>query len=128
MAKRVLVVDDERSIVRLTQINLERAGYEVTTAFDGIEALEAVTDQPPDLIVLDWIMPRKDGKQVLHDLQADPRYRDIPVVMLTGKAQDADVFKGWSSGITAYLTKPFDPHELLVFVSRIFEAQEHNEG
>jgi two-component system alkaline phosphatase synthesis response regulator PhoP/two-component system response regulator VicR len=120
--RRILVVDDERHIVRLVQVNLERAGYEVLTAYDGIEAMEKVKTESPDMVVLDVMMPRMDGFEVLKNLQADPRYQNIPVIMLTAKAQDADIFKGWASGVSSYLTKPFNPRELLVFVERIFQS------
>ncbi|NPV48284.1 MAG: response regulator [Armatimonadetes bacterium] len=122
MARKILVVDDERHIVRLVQVNLERAGYEVVTAYDGVEALEKMKTENPDMVVLDVMMPRMDGFEVLKNLQADPRYQDVPVIMLTAKAQDADIFKGWASGVSSYLTKPFNPRELLVFVERIFQS------
>jgi len=124
MGKRILVVDDERHIVRLVQVNLERAGYEILTAYDGIEALDKVKTESPDMVVLDVMMPRMDGFEVLKNLQADPRYQNIPVIMLTAKAQDADIFKGWASGVSSYLTKPFNPRELLVFVERIFQSMD----
>ncbi|MGD9496112.1 MAG: response regulator transcription factor [Armatimonadota bacterium] len=124
MAKKILVVDDERHIVRLVEVNLARAGYEVDTAYDGIEALEKVKSGHPDMIVLDVMMPRMDGFEVLKRLQADPETQDIPVIMLTAKAQDADIFRGWSSGVSSYLTKPFNPRELLTFVERIFQSLE----
>jgi len=120
--KRILAVDDERHIVRLIQVNLERAGYQVATAFDGSEALKKVEAEKPDLIVLDVMMPRMDGFEVLKRLQANPDTRGIPVIMLTAKAQDADVFRGWSSGVSAYLTKPFNPLELVTFVRRILSG------
>lgn len=127
--KKVLAVDDERHIVRLIQVNLERAGYQVATAFDGPEALKKVETDKPDLIVLDVMMPRMDGFEVLKRLQANPETREIPVVMLTAKAQDADVFRGWSSGVSAYLTKPFNPLELITFVKRILSGfDEYDEG
>jgi two-component system alkaline phosphatase synthesis response regulator PhoP/two-component system response regulator VicR len=127
--KKVLAVDDERHIVRLIQVNLERAGYQVATAFDGPEALKKVEADKPDLIVLDVMMPRMDGFEVLKRLQANPETREIPVVMLTAKAQDADVFRGWSSGVSAYLTKPFNPLELITFVKRILSGfDEYDEG
>ena len=125
MAKTILVVDDERHIVRLVQVNLERAGYEVTTAYDGVEALEAVQSELPDMIILDVMMPRMDGFETLKKLRADDKSKEIPVIMLTAKAQDADIFKGWSSGVDSYLTKPFNPRELLAFVDRIFQSLEH---
>lgn len=122
MPKKILAVDDERHIVRLVEVNLQRAGYEVVTAFDGKEALEKVKSESPDLIVLDVMMPYMDGFEVLKNLKADSETRDIPVIMLTAKAQDADVFRGWQSGVDCYLTKPFNPMELLTFVKRIFDS------
>ena len=122
MAKKILVVDDERHIVRLVEVNHTRAGYEIATAYDGIEALEKVKAEKPDMIVLDVMMPRMDGFEVLKRLQADTSTQDIPVIMLTAKAQDADIFRGWSSGVSSYLTKPFNPRELLTFVERIFQS------
>ncbi len=124
MARKILVVDDERHIVRLVEVNLTRAGYEVATAYDGVEALEKIADDLPDMIILDVMMPRMDGFEVLKKLQSDAKYKDIPVIMLTAKAQDADIFKGWQSGVSSYLTKPFNPKELLVFVERIFQSME----
>lgn len=128
MAKKILVVDDERHIVRLVEVNLTRAGYDVVSAYDGVEALEKVAEDIPDMIVLDVMMPRMDGFEVLKNLQADPKYKDIPVIMLTAKAQDADIFKGWQSGVSSYLTKPFNPKELLVFVQRIFQSLDDPRG
>jgi two-component system alkaline phosphatase synthesis response regulator PhoP len=127
--KTILAVDDERHIVRLIQVNLERAGYQVTTAFDGPDALQKVEADKPDLIVLDVMMPKMDGFEVLKRLQANPETRSIPVIMLTAKAQDTDVFRGWSSGVSAYLTKPFNPLELITFVKRILSGfDDYDEG
>jgi two-component system, OmpR family, alkaline phosphatase synthesis response regulator PhoP len=122
MPKKILAVDDERHIVRLVEVNLQRAGYEVVTAYDGREALEKVKTENPDLVVLDVMMPYMDGFEVLKNLKGDPTTADIPVIMLTAKAQDADVFRGWQSGVDCYLTKPFNPMELLTFVKRIFDS------
>jgi two-component system, OmpR family, alkaline phosphatase synthesis response regulator PhoP len=119
MPKKILAVDDERHIVRLVQVNLERAGYTVVTAFDGREALEKVESEQPDLVVLDVMMPYMDGFEVLQTLRKNQSTRDLPVIMLTAKAQDADVFRGWQSGVDFYLTKPFNPIELISFVKRI---------
>jgi len=126
--KKILAVDDEKHIVRLVQVNLERAGYQVVTANDGKEALEQVAAENPDLVVLDVMMPYMDGFEVLQNLRRNPATRDIPVIMLTAKAQDADVFKGWQSGVDCYLTKPFNPMELLSFVKRIFDSMDGGPG
>jgi two-component system alkaline phosphatase synthesis response regulator PhoP/two-component system response regulator VicR len=124
MPKKILAVDDERHIVRLVQINLEKQGYEVVTASNGREALEAAREARPDLIVMDVMMPEMDGFEALEKMKADPELSSIPVIMLTAKAQDADVFSGWQKGADLYLTKPFNPAELLTFVKRIFSSQE----
>jgi two-component system alkaline phosphatase synthesis response regulator PhoP/two-component system response regulator VicR len=116
--KRVLAVDDERNIRRLIEVTLVRAGYQVAQAEDGRQALEMIKASPPDLVVLDVMMPYMDGFEVLRTLKADPKTADIPVIMLTAKAQDADVFRGWQGGVDCYLTKPFQPQELLVFAHR----------
>jgi two-component system alkaline phosphatase synthesis response regulator PhoP len=118
--KKILVVDDEKHVARLIQINLERGGYTTSIASDGTQALEQVANDPPDLIVLDWMMPKMNGMETLKRLRSNPATEDIPVIMLTAKAEDRDVFMGWQSGVDCYLTKPFNPMELLVFVERIF--------
>lgn len=119
MAKKILVVDDERAIVRLIQARLEREGYEIITAYDRVEALEKVASEKPDLICLDDKMPRMDGFKVMEVLQSDPAKKDIPVIMVADGARDADVFKGWRSGIMSYLTKPCKPEEVVHFVNKI---------
>ena len=124
MPLKILVCDDERHIVRLIQVNLERQGYQVITAFDGKEGLEKVRAEKPDLCVLDVMMPYMDGFEVLQNLRKNPSTRELPVIMLTAKAQDADVFRGWQSGVDCYLTKPFNPMELISFVKRIFSSQD----
>ncbi len=127
MAKKILAVDDEKHILRLVQINLEKAGYEVLTGTNGREAVEKVRAEKPDLVVMDVMMPEMDGFEALQTLKADPATADVPVIMLTAKAQDADVFHGWQSGADLYLTKPFNPTELLTFVKRILSAHDEEE-
>ena len=125
--RKILVVDDERHIVRLIQVNLERQGYQVVTAHDGKEALEKVASEKPDLVVLDVMMPYMDGFEVLRTLRRNPETAELPVIMLTAKAQDQDAFRGWQEGVDMYLTKPFNPQELLTFVKRIFRSREMGE-
>lgn len=126
MAKKILAVDDEKNIIRLIEVNLTRQGYEVVTASDGRQALEKVAREQPDMIVLDVMMPYLDGFEVLTELKKHPDTRDIPVIMLTAKAQDADVFNGYKRGADCYLTKPFNPSELNQFIKRIFDSYEHD--
>lgn len=116
---RILVCDDDPVILRLLQVNLELEGYEVLMAHNGEEALDIARDQSPDLIILDVMMPRMDGYQTVEALKADEHTRGIPVVFLSAKAQQADIEKGLDYGVEDYLTKPFDPTELLEVVQRI---------
>jgi len=119
MPLKVLVCDDERHIVRLIQVNLERQGYTVVTAFDGREGLEKIRSEKPNLVVLDVMMPYMDGFEVLKTIRREPETENLPVIMLTAKAQDKDVFEGYHYGADMYLTKPFNPMELVTFVKRI---------
>ena len=116
---KILVCDDERHIVRLIQVNLERQGWNVVTAYDGKEGLEKISSEKPDLIVLDVMMPYMDGFEVLKSIRKEPSTEKLPVIMLTAKAQDKDVFEGYHYGADMYLTKPFNPRELVTFVKRI---------
>lgn len=125
---KILAVDDEKHIVRLVQITLEKEGYELITASNGREALEKVASEQPDLVVMDVMMPEMDGLEALAKLKDDPETSHIPVIMLTAKAQDSDVFRGWQSGADLYLTKPFNPSELVTFVRRIFATDEDSDG
>lgn len=125
---KVLVCDDERHIVRLIQINLEKQGYQVITAYDGKEGLEKIRSEKPDLVVLDVMMPYMDGFEVLKNLRREPETENLPVIMLTAKAQDKDVFEGYHYGADMYLTKPFNPNELIMFVKRIAQGKEEASG
>ena len=126
MAHKILAVDDEKHIVRLVQINLQKEGYEVITASNGREALEQVEREKPDLVIMDVMMPEMGGFEALQEMKANEATSTVPVIMLTAKAQDADVFEGWKSGADLYLTKPFNPQELLTFVKRILQDKINN--
>lgn len=107
--RKVLVVDDEPDVLLLCRVNLEFEGYEVVEAADGEAAMEHVRAERPDVVLLDVMMPRMDGWQVLQAIKADEQLRSIPVVMLTAKVQDQDQIRGWSEGVADYITKPFSP-------------------
>ena len=115
----ILIVDDEPHIRRLVQVNLERVGYKTRQVNDGQQCLDEVKREHPDLILLDWMMPVLNGMDTMKALQADPKDCEVPVVFLTAKGQDEDIFKGWASGAWSYITKPFNPREVLAFVDRI---------
>ncbi len=112
-SRRVLVVDDEPGMVRLLKTNLERLRIEVETARDGVEALEKIASQRFDLVLLDVMMPRKDGFEVLKELRTNPETENLFVVMLSAKVQDKDVFNAYHYGADMYLTKPLNPKEIL---------------
>lgn len=106
---KVLVVDDEPDVLLLCRVNLEFEGYQVVEAADGEAAMERIRAERPDVVLLDVMMPKMDGWQVLSAIKEDPELKDIPVVMLTAKVQDQDQIRGWSQGAADYVTKPFSP-------------------
>ena len=116
---RVLVVDDSAPIRELIVVNLELEGYDVRTAVDGLQGLEVLSVWRPDVVTLDVVMPRLDGFDTLARLRSDPATADLPVVLVTGRAQAADRSRGDELGADDYLTKPFEPAELVAVVSRL---------
>ena len=121
MAGRILVVDDDPMIVRLLRLNLEMEGYEVTSATNGREAIESVAGQRPDLVVMDVMMPIMNGLEATARLKKDESTADIPVIVLSAKAQDMDVAHGKGAGADDYVTKPFDPEDLLQVIGRLLK-------
>ena len=117
--RRDLVVDDSSAVRDLVVVNLELEGFEVRSAADGQEGLEAAAAWHPDVMTLDVVMPRLGGFEVLERLRADPSTADIPVVIVTGRAQAADRARGEALGVDAYLAKPFEPAELVAVVSEL---------
>ncbi|HVA42173.1 MAG TPA: response regulator [Acidimicrobiales bacterium] len=109
----ILVVDDDPVIQKLLQVNFSIEGYQVELAGDGLEALEKAQAVLPDLIVLDVMMPRMNGLEAAKALKADPKTASIPIIMLSAKAQDMDQDAGKEAGVDLYMTKPFDPLDLL---------------
>ncbi len=116
---RVLVVDDSAVIRDLIAVNLELEGFAVDVAEDGRAALEAVGRDRPDLVTLDVVMPRMDGFETATRLRADPSTAGIPIVIVTARASAADLERGEEIGVDGYLTKPFEPAELVALVSRL---------
>jgi DNA-binding response OmpR family regulator len=116
MALRVLVVEDDDVIRQLITVNFELEGFDVITAVDGQDALDKVGDAQPDVITLDVMMPRLDGWSTAERLRDNAETASIKIVLLSARAQDADVARGERIGVDAYLTKPFDPDELIEVV------------
>ena len=119
MAPVILVVDDDPVIQKLLRVNFEMDGYTVDVAGDGEEGLKRARSGNPDLVVLDVMMPKMDGLQVAAALRADEATRSIPIIMLSAKAQELDMRAGGQAGADLYLTKPFDPLELLEQVAAL---------
>jgi DNA-binding response OmpR family regulator len=115
------LVDDDPVILKLLQVNFEMEGYTVTTAFDGVDGLEKARADHPDIVLLDIMMPRMDGLQVTKALKDDAGTKDIPIILLSAKAQASDVQLGKDMGADDYVTKPFDPLELLERVGELLE-------
>ena len=120
--KKILAVDDHVHIVRLIQVNLEKE-FVVITAGDGEEGMEKARRERPDLIILDVVMPKKDGFAMLSELKDDPALSQVPVIMLTVKAQNADIVRGLHQGAQYYLPKPFHPSELHALVGRVLRGE-----
>ena len=116
MPERILVVDDDRDIARFVELNLSLEGFEVEVAHDGVHALELASANPPDLILLDVMMPGVDGVEVVRRLRAQSSTASIPVVMLTAKSLSADKVVGLTAGADDYIVKPFDTLELVARV------------
>lgn len=116
MTEKVLIVDDEKPIVEILKYNLEKEGYRVVTAFDGEEALKMVETESPDVIVLDIMLPKKDGFTVCREIRSS---RDIPIIMLTAKEMEMDKVLGLELGADDYVTKPFSAREVTARIKAI---------
>lgn len=119
VAERVLVVDDEPDIIALVTFHLVKAGYRVSTATTGADALAQAMQDRPSLVVLDLMLPQMSGYEVLEQLRANEPTRDVPVLMLTARKDEEDRIRGLSLGADDYLTKPFSPPELVLRVGAI---------
>ncbi len=119
MTHRILVVDDEPDITALVAYHLARAGYRVSTASNGQEAIKAAREERPDVVVLDLMLPGVSGYEVLRELRRHPDTGDVGVILLTARREEADRIKGLSLGADDYLTKPFSPQELTLRVAAV---------
>jgi DNA-binding response OmpR family regulator len=120
-APLVLVADDEDDIRALVSFRLKRAGYEVITAADGEEAFLLATTRLPDLVVLDMMMPKATGLEVTRNMREQATTKDIPIILLTARAQEADVARGFEAGANDYVKKPFSPQDLQARVQALLE-------
>jgi len=119
MTQRILVVDDDRQIVRLVRSYLEQAGYHVFTAYNGETALHAIRRERPDLLVLDLMLPDRDGWDITRIVRGDENMAGLPIIMLTARVEDTDKIVGLELGADDYITKPFNPHEVVARVRAV---------
>ncbi len=124
MGARVLVVDDDPQVLKLLRLNFEMEGYDVEAAPDGAAALAAAARRRPDAVVCDVMMPGMDGLEVVRRMRADPDLADVPIVVVSAKAQRSDMRDGVDAGADEYVTKPFDPQDVLDAVARLLADSE----
>jgi DNA-binding response OmpR family regulator len=113
MSRKILIVDDEEVIRKFLRIHLTKLGYEVKEAADGEQAIKQLGGDDFDLLICDILMPKKDGWEVIKEVKSDPKTKDIPVIVLTAKNEDMDMFRGYDMGANYYMTKPFTKAQLL---------------
>ena len=122
-SSEILVVEDEPAIQELIAVNLEHAGHRVQRAASAAEAEAIIRDVRPDLILLDWMLPDLSGTALARRLRADARMKDVPIIMLTARAQESDKVEGLESGADDYVTKPFSPKELLARIKAVLRRR-----
>jgi DNA-binding response OmpR family regulator len=122
MSKKVLIVDDEEVIRKFLKIHLAKLGYGVTEAADGEQAIELLGKDDFDLIICDIMMPKKNGWEVIKEVKSSPKTNRIPLIALTAKSEDADMFKGYDLGVNYYMTKPFTKAQLLYGLRLMFDG------
>ena len=117
--KLILIVEDEPAIRQMIAFALQRSGFEVCEAFDARQAREALANQRPDLILIDWMLPDTSGLELTRSVKRDRHTRELPIIMLTARAEEADKVTGLDSGADDYLTKPFSPRELIARIHAV---------
>lgn len=123
MASQILIIDDEPNIVLSLEFLMKQAGYQVRTASDGEAGLQAIAQQPPDLVLLDVMMPRKNGYEVCQAIRENPACKDVRVIMLTAKGRDIEREKGLALGADDYITKPFSTLEVVEKVQELLASK-----
>ncbi|MDM8532728.1 response regulator transcription factor [Anaerolineales bacterium HSG25] len=123
---RILVVDDDKKIVRLVQAYLEKANFEVLTAFNGETALHSIRRDQPDLILLDLMLPDRDGWDITRIIRSEPALAQLPIIMLTARVEDSDKIVGLELGADDYISKPFNPKEVVARVRAVLRRSQSN--
>src|SRR5271157_4532464 len=120
MKKKILIVDDEEVIRKFLKIHLAKLGYDVMEAADGAQAIEQLGKDDFDLLICDILMPKKDEWEVIREVKSNPKTKAIPVIVLTAKNEDSDMFKGYDLGVNYYMTKPFTKAQLIYGLKLMF--------
>jgi len=124
LKKKILVVDDEEEICMFLGVFFQRHGFEVVTSNDGVDGLNKIRQEKPDIVILDLMLPRLSGEEVCRELRKDEFFEAIPIIMLTGKVTDVDRVMGRVIGADCYMTKPFDINKLLEEVKKLIQGKE----
>src|ERR1700692_2062171 len=122
--KRILIIEDDRDIVELVRYNLANEGFEVSSAGDGIAGLTQLRKSPPDLLLLDLMLPKMPGLEICKEIRRDPALNRLPILMLTARGEEADRVVGLEMGADDYVTKPFSPRELVARVKALLRRAE----
>ncbi|MEH6475354.1 MAG: phosphate regulon transcriptional regulator PhoB [Sneathiella sp.] len=121
---RILIVEDEPSMVELLRYNLESEGFEVSAALDGEEAMLSIEEQAPDMVLLDWMIPKISGIEICRRLRRGPEFKNLPIIMITARGEENDRIRGLDVGADDYVSKPFSPQELLARIRAVLRR--HN--
>ncbi len=124
----ILIVEDEPSMVELLRYNLESEGFLVTSASDGEEAMLSIEEQKPDMVLLDWMLPKLSGIEICRRLRRDQDFRNLPVIMITARAEETDRVRGLDVGADDYVSKPFSPAELMARIRAVLRRHNPNLG
>ncbi len=116
---RILLIEDDTSLIELLRYNIEREGFDIGCVADGEEGLLQATETPPDLIILDWMLPNLSGIEICRRLRRNPKTANIPILMLTARAEECDRIRGLDTGADDYITKPFSPKELIARIHAV---------
>ena len=125
---KILVVEDEPAMVELLRYNLESEGFDVATAHDGDEALLALEEEQPDMLLLDWMLPKVSGIEICRRLRRDQRHGNMPVIMITARGEEADRVRGLDVGADDYVAKPFSPAELMARIRAVLRRRNPDAG
>ncbi|WP_025899457.1 phosphate regulon transcriptional regulator PhoB [Sneathiella glossodoripedis] len=124
----ILIVEDEPSMVELLRYNLESEGFQVSSASDGEEAMLSIQEQTPDMVLLDWMLPKLSGIEICRRIRRDQDFRNLPVIMITARAEETDRVRGLDVGADDYVSKPFSPAELMARIRAVLRRHNPNLG